>query len=199
MRLIVGISGATGVIYGIRLLTVLREISNVQTHLVISPAARQTIALETDYQIADVQALADVVHPFKDIAASIASGSYRTDGMVIVPCTVKTLSGVALSLSTNLLLRAADVTLKERRRLVLVFRETPLHLGHLRLLQQATEMGAIVLPPMPAFYHLPKTLDDIIDQTVQRMLDMFDIEWSPSRSPRWHGPVKRGRRQQVSD
>jgi flavin prenyltransferase len=199
MRLIVGISGATGVIYGIRLLTVLREIPDVQTHLVMSPAARQTIVLETDYQIADVQALADVVHPFNDISASIASGSYRTDGMVIVPCTVKTLSGVALSLSANLLLRAADVTLKERRRLVLVFRETPLHLGHLRLLQQATEMGAIVLPPMPAFYHLPQTLDDIIDQTVQRTLDMFDIEWSSGRFPRWNGPVKRDRRPQMSD
>lgn len=199
MRLIVGISGATGVIYGIRLLTVLREISDVQTHLVMSPAARQTIVLETNYQIADVQALADIVHPFNDISASIASGSYRTDGMVIVPCTVKTLSGVALSLSANLLLRAADVTLKERRRLVLVFRETPLHLGHLRLLQQATEMGAIVLPPMPAFYHLPQTLDDIIDQTVQRTLDMFDIEWSSDRFPRWNGPVKRDRRPQLSD
>ncbi|RME49672.1 MAG: UbiX family flavin prenyltransferase [Chloroflexi bacterium] len=192
MRLIVGMSGASGVIYGIRLLEVLREVPEVETHLVMSSAARQTIALETDYLVKDVEALADEVHKFNDIAASISSGSFKTAGMVVIPCSMKTLAGIALSFSNNLLLRAADVTLKDRRRLVLVTRETPLHLGHLRLMVQVTEMGAIVLPPMPAFYHRPKTLDDIINQTVNRTLDMFDIELPQDLFERWTGPGRRG-------
>lgn len=191
MRLIVGISGASGVIYGIRLLEVLREVPEIETHLVMSSAARQTIALETGLQVGDVEALADEVYRFNDIAASISSGSFRTAGMVVIPCSMKTLSGIALSFSDNLLLRAADVTLKDRRRLVLVARETPLHLGHLRLMVQVTEMGAIVLPPVPAFYHRPKTLDDIINQTVNRTLDMFDIELPQDLFQRWVSPGKR--------
>lgn len=192
MRLIVGISGASGVIHGIRLLEVLREVPEVETHLVMSSAARQTIALETDLQVKGVEALADEVYRFNDIAASISSGSFRTAGMVVIPCSMKTLSGIAQSFSTNLLLRAADVTLKDRRRLVLVTRETPLHLGHLRLMVQVTEMGAIVLPPVPAFYHRPRTLDDIINQTVNRTLDMFDIELPQDLFQRWVSPGKRG-------
>lgn len=192
MRLIVGISGASGVIHGIRLLEVLREVPEVETHLVMSSAARQTIALETDLQVKGVEALADEVYRFNDIAASISSGSFRTAGMVVIPCSMKTLSGIAQSFSTNLLLRAADVTLKDRRRLVLVTRETPLHLGHLRLMVQVTEMGAIILPPVPAFYHRPRTLDDIINQTVNRTLDMFDIELPQDLFQRWVSPGKRG-------
>ncbi len=192
MRLIVGISGASGVIYGVRLLEVLREVPEVETHLVMSSAARQTIVLETDYQVKEVEALADEVHKFNDIAASISSGSFKTAGMVVIPCSMKTLAGIALSFSNNLLLRAADVTLKDRRRLVLVTRETPLHLGHLRLMVQVSEMGAIVLPPMPAFYHRPQTLDDIINQTVNRTLDMFDIELPQDLFERWTGPGTRG-------
>lgn len=190
MRLIVGISGASGSIYGIRLLEMLQEVPEVETHLVMSSAARQTITLETDYRVKDVESLADEVYRFNDIAASISSGSFRTAGMVVIPCSMKTLSGIALSFSDNLLLRAADVTLKDRRRLVLVTRETPLHLGHLRLMVQVTEMGAIVLPPVPAFYHRPKTLDDIINQTVNRTLDMFDIELPQDLFQRWVSPAK---------
>ena len=167
-RLIVGLSGASGVIYGIRLLAVLQDVAGVETHTIISDAARRTIGLETDYTLDQVEALADKVYSFVDIAAPISSGSYQTMGMVIVPCAVKTLSGVAHSYSDNLLLRAADVVLKERRKLILVLRETPLHLGHIRLMAQATELGAIIMPPVPAFYHRPQTLDDIIDQTVSR-------------------------------
>lgn len=189
-RIIVGISGASGVIYGIRLLEVLKEVAEVETHLVISQAARQTIVLETDYQVKDVEALANEVYRFNDIAASISSGSFKTAGMVVIPCSMKTLSGIALSFSHNLLLRAADVTLKDRRRLVLVPRETPLHLGHLRLLVQVTEMGAIVLPPVPAFYHRPRTLDDIINQTVNRTLDLLDIELPHDLFQRWAGPER---------
>jgi 4-hydroxy-3-polyprenylbenzoate decarboxylase len=188
---VVGISGASGVIYGIRLLEVLKEVPEVETHLVMSPAARQTIVLETDYQVKNVEALADQVYRFNDIAASISSGSFKTTGMVVIPCSMKTLAGIVLSFSDNLLLRAADVTLKERRRLVLVPRETPLHLGHLRLLVQATEMGAIVMPPVPAFYHRPKTLDDVINQTVNRTLDLFDIELPQDLFQRWAGPDNR--------
>jgi len=191
MRLVVGISGASGAIYGIRLLEVLREIPDIATHLVMSPAARQTIVLETDYGVKDVEALADEVYRFNDIAASISSGSFKTIGMVVIPCSMKTLSGIAMSFSDNLLLRAADVTLKDRRRLVLVTRETPLHLGHLRLMVQVTEMGAIVLPPVPAFYHCPKTLDDVINQTVNRVSDLFDIELPQDLFERWAGPSKK--------
>lgn len=188
-RLIVGLSGASGVIYGIRLLEILREIDDIETHAIISTAAKRTILLETDYSIDQVQALADQVYNFNDIAASVSSGSFKTMGMVIVPCAIKTLSGIATSYNDNLILRAADVVLKDRRRLVLVLRETPLHLGHVRLMAQALEMGAILMPPMPAFYHRPKTIDDIINQTVNRILDLFDIELDQDLFKRWEGPV----------
>ncbi|MDQ7030622.1 MAG: UbiX family flavin prenyltransferase [Ardenticatenia bacterium] len=190
-RLIVGISGASGVVYAIRLLEVLRDVPDIETHLVMSSAARETVVLETDYQVSEVEALADEVYRFKDIAASISSGSFKTMGMVVIPCSMKTLAGIAMSFSDNLLLRAADVVLKDHRRLVLVPRETPLHLGHLRLLVQVAEMGAIVMPPMPAFYHRPKTLDDIVNQTVNRVLDLFDIELPHDLFERWVSPDKR--------
>lgn len=186
-KIIVGISGASGVIYGIRLLEVLRDLPEIETHLVMSNAASITIALETDYTPDSVQALADVQYRFKDIAARIASGSFKTDGMVVLPCSMKTLAGIANSFSDNLLLRAIDVVLKDRRRLVLVPRETPLHLGHLRLMTQVTEYGAILVPPMPAFYHRPQTIDDIVNQTVNRVLDVLDIELPKDLFTRWQG------------
>lgn len=191
MRLVVGISGSSGVIYGIRLLEVLREVRDVETHLVMSPAARQTIALETDWRPKDVEELADVTYRFGDIAAAISSGSYRIDGMVVIPCSMKTLAGIAHSLSDNLLVRAADVTLKERRRLVIVPRETPLHLGHLRLMVAATEMGAILCPPMPAFYQRPTTIEQLVDHTVMRILDLFEITPPSELSRRWLGARER--------
>jgi flavin prenyltransferase len=187
-RLIIGISGASGAIYGIRLLEVLRGVAEIETHLVMSGAARQTIALETNYSPAAVEALADVTYRINDIAAAISSGSYPTMGMVVVPCSMKTLAGIAISLSDNLLLRAADVTLKERRRLVVVARETPLHLGHLRLMTQVTELGGVIMPPMPAFYHRPQSLADIVDQTVNRVLDQFGIVLPNDLFRRWNGP-----------
>ncbi len=174
-KLVVGMSGASAAIYGIRLLEVLRDLG-VESHLVITEPARGVIGLETDYDVSEVTALAAHVHEVENLGAVIASGSFRTDGMVIVPCSIKTLSGVANSYSSNLLLRAADVTLKERRRLVLVVRETPLHKGHLRLMEQASDMGAIVYMPVPAFYSRPETIADLIDHTVGRILDLFDIE-----------------------
>ncbi|MBB1201709.1 UbiX family flavin prenyltransferase [Enterobacteriaceae bacterium 89] len=187
-RLIVGISGASGAIYGVRLLQVLRDVAEVETHLVMSQSARQTLALETDFSLRDVQSLADVVYDARDIAASISSGSFKTAGMVILPCSVKTLSGIVHSYSDGLLTRAADVVLKERRPLVLCVRETPLHLGHLRLMAQAAEQGAMIMPPVPAFYHRPQTLDDVINQTVNRVLDQFDIELPEDLFTRWQGP-----------
>jgi len=186
-RIIVGISGASGAIYGIRLLSLLRELPEIEIHLVISTAAAQTIGLETDYTPDQVAALAHVNYRFRDIAARISSGSFRTDGMVVIPCSMKTLAGIAHSYSDNLLLRAADVVLKDRRRLVIVPRETPLHLGHLRLMTQVLEMGAIIAPPMPAFYHRPQTIDDIINQTVNRVLDLLDIELAEDLFTRWQG------------
>ena len=177
-RLIVGISGASGVIYGIRLLQVLREQTDIETHLVLTKPAERTIVEETDYRIPDVKALASVVHPITDIGASIASGSFQTLGMAIVPCSIHTASAIAHCLSDNLLTRAADVVLKERRRLVLVVRETPVHLGHLRMLVVAAESGAVILPPMPAFYGRPTMLDEIVDHTVGRVLDHFGIQHS---------------------
>jgi 4-hydroxy-3-polyprenylbenzoate decarboxylase len=188
-RLIVGISGASGAIYGIRLLEVLRDIADIETHLILSGAARQTIALETDYGLPQVEALADVAYRFNDVAAAISSGSYQTIGMVVIPCSMKTLAGIALSLSDNLLLRAADVTLKERRKLVVVARETPLHLGHLRLMTQVAELGGVIMPHMPAFYHRPRSLDDIIAQTVNRILDQFGIALPEDLFRRWAGPA----------
>ncbi|HCR1006271.1 TPA: UbiX family flavin prenyltransferase [Enterobacter roggenkampii] len=186
-RLIVGLSGASGAIYGVRLLQVLRNVADVETHLVMSQAARQTLSLETDLTLRDVQALADVVHDARDIAASISSGSFKTAGMVILPCSIKTLSGIVNSYTDTLVTRAADVVLKERRPLVLCVRETPLHLGHLRLMTQAAELGAVIMPPVPAFYHCPQTLDDVINQTVNRVLDQFDIDLPEDLFTRWQG------------
>ncbi|EOY3598473.1 UbiX family flavin prenyltransferase [Enterobacter hormaechei] len=186
-RLIVGISGASGAIYGVRLLQVLRDVAGVETHLVMSQAARQTLSLETDLSLRDVQALADVVHDARDIAASISSGSFKTAGMVILPCSIKTLSGIVNSYTDTLVTRAADVVLKERRPLVLCVRETPLHLGHLRLMTQAAELGAVIMPPVPAFYHRAQTLDDVINQTVNRVLDQFDIDLPEDLFTRWQG------------
>ncbi|HAT7590348.1 UbiX family flavin prenyltransferase [Citrobacter sp. TBCS-15] len=186
-RLIIGISGASGAIYGVRLLQVLRDVTDVETHLVMSAAARQTLALETDLSVRDVQVLANVTHDTRDIAASISSGSFQTAGMVILPCSIKTLSGIVHSYTDGLLTRAADVVLKERRPLVLCVRETPLHLGHLRLMTQAAEIGAVIMPPVPAFYHRPQTLDDVINQTVNRVLDQFDISLPHDLFTRWQG------------
>ncbi len=186
-RLIVGLTGASGAIYGVRLLQVLKSVESVETHLVLSNAARQTLALETDYSVRDVQALADEVHDSRDIAASISSGSFKTAGMAILPCSMKTLSAIVNSYTDGLLSRAADVVLKERRTLVLCVRETPLHLGHLRLMTAAAEMGAVIMPPVPAFYHRPSSLQDIIDQTVNRVLDQFDIELPHDLFTRWQG------------
>ncbi len=175
-RLIVGISGASGVIHGIRLLEHLRAKGDLETHLVISKPGERTILEETDYTIEQVKALASVCHPPGDIGASIASGSFRTAGMVVAPCSIHTVAAIAYCQADNLLTRAADVTLKERRKLVLVVRETPLHRGHLKAMLEATEAGAVVLPPVPAFYTRPKTIDDVVNQTVGRILDQFSID-----------------------
>ncbi len=174
-RLIVGISGASGVIYGIRLLELLRT-TDVETHLVMSRSAEITIAYETDMKIAAIRDLADVNYKQEDIGAAISSGSVKTLGMVIAPCSVRTLAEISSGVTSTLLTRAADVVLKERRRLVLMVRETPLHLGHLRNMAQATEMGAVIAPPVPAFYAKPENLEQMIDHTVGRTLDHFDIE-----------------------
>lgn len=184
-RLVVGITGSTGVIYGIRLLEVVRELPGIETHLVMSRAARETISLETAYTPRAVEELADVTYRIGDVAAAISSGSFLTRGMAVVPCTIKTAGALAVSFTDNLLTRAADVTLKERRRLVLVVRETPLHLGHLRVLSQLAEFGATIMPPMPAFYQRPATIDDIIDQTVGRILDQFGIDPPRELFRRW--------------
>lgn len=187
-KIVVGISGASGVIHGIRLLEVLREVSEVETHLIVSNAAKRTIGLETDRSVDEVEALADHCYRVGDIAAAIASGSFKTSAMVVVPCSMKTLSGIANSYADNLLIRAAEVVLKDQRRLVLVPRETPLHLGHLRLLVKVAEMGAVVMPPFPAFYHRPETVGEIVDQTVNRILDLLDVELEDDLFPRWTGP-----------
>ncbi len=200
MKIIVGISGSTGAIYGIRLLEVLATHAEVETHLIVSNPAKQTILLETDYSIERVEALADHVYRINDIAAAPASGSFKTDGMIVIPCSMKTLSAIANSYDENLLARAADVTLKERRRLVLVARETPLHLGHLRLMTQVVEMGALLMPPMPAYYHRPKTIDDIVNQTVGRALDALGVQ-EEKLFERWNGPeaVREGKRKLDKD
>jgi 4-hydroxy-3-polyprenylbenzoate decarboxylase len=187
-RIIVGISGATGAIYGIRLLQILRQVSDVETHLVLSSAARRTIVLETDHTVEEVEATADRVYRPGDIAASISSGSFRSTAMIVAPCSMKTVSGIATSYSDNLLLRAADVMLKDRRPLVLLVRETPLHLGHLRLLIQIAEMGGIIMPPVPAFYHGPQTLMEVVDHTLNRALDLIGIELERDLFTRWVGP-----------
>ncbi len=183
-RIVVGISGASGVIYGIRLLKVLKEL-DWETHLIISEAAKQNILLETSFTVKAVEDMAHKVYDPKNQAASISSGSYKTSGMVIVPCAIKTLSGVAHSFNENLLIRAADVTLKERRRLILVVRETPLHKGHLTLMQKVAELGGIILPPVPAFYINPKSIEDLIDHTVGKILDMMEIDHN--LYTRWEG------------
>jgi 4-hydroxy-3-polyprenylbenzoate decarboxylase len=186
-RVLVGMSGASGAIYGIRTLEVLQDLPDVETHLVMSRAARQTISLETDWDPSKVEGLADVVYRFGDIAAGPSSGSFALDAMAVVPCSMKTLAAIAYSLSDNLLTRAADVTLKERRRLIVVPRETPLHLGHIRAMAQLTEMGAIVAPPMPAFYHRPSSIDDLVNQTVGRILDLLGVSPSEELFERWRG------------
>lgn len=184
-KIIIGMSGASGLIYGIRLLEVLKVDPQVETHLVMTASARLNISLETDWQADAVIALADQVHSIKDLAASIASGSFRTDGMIVAPCSMKTLSAIVNSYADNLLTRAADVMLKERRRLVLMPRETPLHAGHCELLLKACQIGAIVAPPMPALYARPQTIDDMINHNVGRVLDLFDIETGLVK--RWQG------------
>ncbi|HKZ29298.1 MAG TPA: UbiX family flavin prenyltransferase [Acidimicrobiia bacterium] len=186
-RIIVGISGSSGAVYGARLLEVLASMDGIETHLVISKGAVATLEYETDYLPDALAAMADVVHDERSLGATIASGTFRTDGMVVAPCSMKTVSAIANSYNDNLIVRAADVCLKERRRLVLVVRETPLHLGHLRLLTAVTEAGAVVLPPVPGFYTLPKTIGHIVDHTVTKVLDQFDIDaglitrWAGSR------------------
>jgi len=174
-RLIVGISGASGIVYGVRMLEVLRD-SEVETHLVMSKSAEVTLAYETALKVAEVKALADVVYPNTDIGAAVSSGSFRTEGMVVAPCSIRTVSEIAHGTTTSLLTRAADVVLKERRRLVLMVRESPLHTGHLRTLTLASEIGAVIAPPVPGFYANPQSLDDLVDHTVGRALDLFGIE-----------------------
>lgn len=190
MRIVVGISGSSGVIYGIRLLEVLRRIATVETHLVISQAAKRTIADETDRTVRDVEALATRTYDDRDIGAAIASGSFRTAGMIIAPCSVKTVSALANSFASTLIARAGDVTLKEGRPLVVVVRETPLHVGHLRQMLALAEMGGVILPPVPAFYNRPRTIDDLVNHTVGRILDRFHLphelvpEWTGTGRPR---------------
>lgn len=173
-RIVVGITGASGVIYGIQLLRKLNT-KDLETHLIISESGKKNISFETDYSVAEIESMADKLYDNDDLAAPLASGSFLTDGMIIAPCTIKTLSGIVNSYSENLIVRTADVILKEKRKLVLLVRETPLHKGHLRLMTMAADMGAHILPPVPAFYHRPKTLDDIIDQTVGKIFDYLGI------------------------
>jgi 4-hydroxy-3-polyprenylbenzoate decarboxylase len=174
-RIVVGISGASGVIYGARLLQVLKD-TDYETHLIISESGKLNFEIETQYKAAEIESMADRVYDHKNMAASLASGSFITEGMVVVPCTIKTLSGIANSYNENLLVRAADVMLKEKRKLVLVVRETPLHKGHLRLMTMAADMGAHILPPVPSFYHQPKSIQDIIDQTIGKIFDYLGIQ-----------------------
>ena len=184
-RIVVGITGATGAVYGVRLLARLGAVPGVETHLVVSDAASLTLHQEVGMQRRDVEALAHVVHKNREIGASIASGSFQTDGMVIAPCSMKTLAAVAHGLADNLVARAADVILKERRRLVLMVRETPLNLAHLRNMTAVTEMGGIIVPPLPSFYHRPASIEEMVDHTLDRVLDLLGIE--NASAPRWHG------------
>ena len=185
LRLIVAITGATGAIYGVRLLQHLQHTAGVETHVLVSDAAVLTLHQETGLQRRDVEAFAHVVHKVRDIGASIASGSFQSDGMVVAPCSMKTLASVAHGLSDNLITRAADVVLKERRRLVLMVRETPFNLAHLRNMTAVTEMGGIVYPPLPGFYHKPQSIEEMVDHTVGRVIDLFGIDHA--LTPRWHG------------
>lgn len=187
-RLIVGISGASGIVYGVRLLELLKD-SEIETHLIMSRAAQMTLAAETNFKVADVEALADIVHSNQDIGAACSSGSFQNLGMVVAPCSIKTMSEIATGVTANLISRAADVALKERRRVVLMLRETPLHLGHIRSMASVTEAGAIVYPPVPAFYAQPKSLEDMVDHTLGRVLDLFGIELDLVR--RWTGELRR--------
>jgi 4-hydroxy-3-polyprenylbenzoate decarboxylase len=184
----VAITGASGAVLGVRLLEALRSIDGIESHLLISAGARATLAMETDLTAADVKELADVVHAEGNLAAPISSGSFRTRGMIVAPCSIRTLSGIATCNTANLIVRAADVTLKERRPLVLLLRETPLHLGHLRLMTQAAEAGATIMPPVPAFYHRPQTVDALVNQTVGRALDQLGLE--TDLVTRWNGPSR---------
>jgi len=184
-RVVVGISGSTGAVYGARLLEVLHGIPDIETHLVMSSAARTTIEYEMERDSSEIVALADIVYDDRNVGAAIASGSFVTEGMIVAPCSMRSLSAIANSLNDNLLTRAADVCLKERRRLVLIARETPLHAGHLRLMLDCTTAGAVILPPAPAFYHRPKTILDIVDQTLGKALDLFGID--AGLFERWQG------------
>jgi 4-hydroxy-3-polyprenylbenzoate decarboxylase len=188
-RLIVGISGASGVIYGIRLLEMLGQQPDVETHLIMSNSAKRTIQIETDWSSRDVEALADRVHNNRDVAATISSGSFQTDGMIVAPCSIKTLSSIVHSYGAKLLTRAADVVLKEGRRLVIMPREVPLHVGHCKLLYEAAQMGVQISPPMPAFYDHPQTIDDLINHSLGRVLDLFEIDLGVVE--RWAGAEKR--------
>ncbi|HET6971339.1 MAG TPA: UbiX family flavin prenyltransferase [Phenylobacterium sp.] len=188
-RLVVGVSGASGVAYGLRVLAACRDLG-VESHLVMSRSSALTLAQETQLSLADVQAQADVVHKVGDVGAAIASGSFQTLGMIVAPCSVRTMSEIATGVTASLLTRAADVTLKERRPLVLMVRETPLHLGHLRTMVRLAEMGAVIAPPLPAFYARPQTLAEMVDQSVGRALDLFGLSWAPVK--RWGrdvGPI----------
>ncbi|MGC9196186.1 MAG: UbiX family flavin prenyltransferase [Syntrophobacteraceae bacterium] len=191
-RIIVGICGASGVIYGVRCLKLLRD-AGLETHLVISPSGRLNIEIETPFSVAQVESMADFAYEYEDVSAPIASGSFLTQGMIVAPCTIKSLSAIANCYSDNLLVRAADVVLKERRKLCLLVRETPLHKGHLRLMGMAADLGALILPPMPSFYHLPKTIEEIIDQTVGKVFDYFEIEHELFK--RWNGAQRASDRQ----
>ena len=183
-RLVVGVSGASGVIHGVRVLDALRELG-IESHLVVTRAALLTLSQETDLSPDDLTGRADMVHRLNDVGASIASGSFRTLGMIVAPCSVRTMGEIATGVTSTLLTRAADVALKERRRLVLMVRETPLHLGHLRTMTALTEMGAVIAPPLPAFYARPASIEAMVDQSVGRALDLFGLDWAPVR--RWDG------------
>lgn len=185
MVLVIGITGATGVILGIRLLEVLSSMKDIETHLIISEAGETTIKYETDYKMEDVIKLANYSYDIQDVGAKVSSGSFKRHGMIIAPCTIKTMSGLANSYNDNLIIRSGDVTLKERKKLLLVVRETPLHLGHLKNMERLTEMGAIIMPPVMAFYHKPSGIQDLIDHQVGKMLDMFDIKHELFQ--RWEG------------
>ena len=185
MRLIIGITGASGVIYGIRLLEVLAKKKDIETHLIVSSAAEVNIRAETSYKLEDIKALADYNYDIGDTGARLSSGSFKRDGMIVAPCSIKTMSALAYSYTQNLLIRAGDVTLKERRKLVLLVRETPLHIGHLENMERLSRMGGIIMPPVPAFYHKPKTIEDIILHSIGKLLDLFDIEHD--LFPRWPG------------
>lgn len=186
-RVIVAITGASGAVYGVRLLHALRAAADVQTHLLVTPAAVLNLKQELDLARGEVEALADVVHNVRDIGATIASGSFVTHGMVVAPCSMKTLAAIALGLADNLVARAADVCLKERRRLVLLVREAPLNLAHIRNMEAVTLMGGVIFPPLPAFYHRPRTIDELVDHTIARVLDLLDVPHG--LAPRWEGEI----------